>query len=56
MASIGNGKWTPEEDAKLTAAVELHGAENWKQIAEIVGSRSHGGLSSFQYDLKLLSP
>jgi hypothetical protein len=34
-------KWTPEEDAQLAAAVQQHGAKNWKMISESVPGRNH---------------
>ena len=34
----GKHSWTPEEDAKLTAAVEKYGACRWSMIAMHVAS------------------
>eukprot|EP01006_Ploeotia_vitrea_P041345 TRINITY_DN66504_c4_g10_i2.p1 TRINITY_DN66504_c4_g10~~TRINITY_DN66504_c4_g10_i2.p1 ORF type:complete len:750 (+),score=102.98 TRINITY_DN66504_c4_g10_i2:63-2312(+) len=34
------GKWTPEEDEKLRAAVMLHHGKNWKKIAEYFTDRT----------------
>jgi hypothetical protein len=34
------GKWTADEDKKLKDAVRLHGANNWKSIAELVPGRT----------------
>jgi hypothetical protein len=36
------GKWTAEEDAKLTAAVKKHGRSNWPAIAALVPGRTSG--------------
>jgi hypothetical protein len=30
-------RWTPEEDERLVAAIQLHGTENWPLIAAFVG-------------------
>ena len=32
------GKWGREEDMKLRAIVEKHGAKNWRHIAELLGT------------------
>mmetsp|Transcript_244 Transcript_244/g.305 ORF Transcript_244/g.305 Transcript_244/m.305 type:complete len:806 (-) Transcript_244:301-2718(-) len=34
------GKWTPEEDARLEHIVKLHGAKNWKKVADMLGKRT----------------
>jgi hypothetical protein len=39
-ANGNKGKWTPEEDAKLTAAVEKHGKE-WVAVAAMVPGRTN---------------
>jgi myb proto-oncogene protein len=39
--SSGVGKWTPEEDRVLSAAVSKFGAKNWKHISEFVPNRNH---------------
>jgi myb proto-oncogene protein len=35
------GKWTVEEDAKLTDAVKEHGVNNWAAIAALVPGRKN---------------
>lgn len=35
------GTWTPEEDEALIKAVKIHGAKNWKKIAENVPGRTY---------------
>lgn len=32
--------WTKEEDLKLQALVEKHGAKNWKRIASFFNNRT----------------
>jgi hypothetical protein len=34
------GKWTPDEDAKLKDAVQLHNGKNWDAIARLVPGRT----------------
>ncbi|KAG5184475.1 Homeodomain-like protein, partial [Tribonema minus] len=34
-------KWAPDEDERLNAAVQAHGATKWKRIAAQVGTRNH---------------
>jgi hypothetical protein len=36
-----NGKWTREEDAKLTEAVKDHGGTDWIRVAVMVPGRTH---------------
>ncbi|KAF0690114.1 Aste57867_18508 [Aphanomyces stellatus] len=38
---VNPGKWTPEEDDRLRAAVEKYGPRNWKAIATMVEQRNH---------------
>jgi Myb-like DNA-binding protein BAS1 len=41
-ANVKNaGKWTPEEDAKLTEAVQKHGKRCWVTVAALVPGRMH---------------
>ncbi|KAK3941966.1 hypothetical protein QBC46DRAFT_381393 [Diplogelasinospora grovesii] len=37
--TVRKGTWTPDEDARLRVAVDVHGTR-WSKIAEVVGSRN----------------
>lgn len=37
-------KWTEEEDTRLISAIEQFGENNWKQVAQMVGTRDAGKL------------
>ncbi|XP_054474307.1 transcriptional activator Myb isoform X2 [Anoplopoma fimbria] len=37
---LGKTRWTREEDEKLKKLVELHGSEDWKQIANLLTNRT----------------
>lgn len=36
--NVAKGKWTPEEDAKMLAAVEELGDATWKAVSEKLGT------------------
>ncbi|KAM5580092.1 transcription factor MYB114 [Rosa sericea] len=36
------GKWTPQEDEKLTEAIAVHGAKKWTSLAPKAGLNRHG--------------
>jgi hypothetical protein len=38
-------RWSPDDDAKLIAAVQLHGTDNWGRVAQAVGGRTRGQCS-----------
>jgi hypothetical protein len=38
--SARKGRWTPDEDAKLKDAVQMHGGKNWEAIARLVPGRT----------------
>lgn len=35
-------KWTEDEDLRLLQAIELYGIEDWKKVADHVGTRDGG--------------
>lgn len=39
-SSYQKSKWTPEEDAMLRKAVEIHGVKNWTAVASLVLKRN----------------
>jgi myb proto-oncogene protein len=47
-------RWTPAEDAQLSAAIAKHGARNWKGVAAMVPGRSHA--QCLQRWAKVLKP
>lgn len=40
-------KWTPEEDQRLLNAIEVYGENNWRKVAEVVGTREAGNYLNF---------
>jgi hypothetical protein len=38
-------RWSPADDAKLIAAVQLHGTDNWARVAQAVGGRTRAQCS-----------
>jgi hypothetical protein len=43
-------KWTIEEDAKLSQAINIYGSHQWKLIAQHVGTRDPGKIRIFSND------
>jgi hypothetical protein len=37
-AAASGGKWTKTEDQALKAIVDQHGAKNWRQLSELLGT------------------
>ena len=37
-------KWTADEDMRLKQGIEQYGEQNWKAVAEVVGTRDQGTL------------
>ena len=34
------GKWTPEEDEQLMAAIKIYGTQNWQAVAQLIDGRT----------------
>ena len=37
---ILKGKWTPEEDEQLMAALKIYGTQNWQAVAQLIDGRT----------------
>jgi hypothetical protein len=42
-------KWTEEEDARLLLGIETYGYDKWKEVGELVGTRTAGILPDYYY-------
>ena len=51
-----NGRWTPEEDKQLRAAVASNGAKNWKHISQVAFGGSRSDVQCLHRWQKVLKP